>query len=362
VTNPPAAAHVASFAPLAARFERSWNFHKEAASRFAFGGLSHGEKVLFIGSRWQFVDILRGLKERMKDFTPGRDGSSWGNRDIAFLDGNELRSELMVDDMPDSRRFASFVERSCQPDTGSRKIRVWNDLGARLYDSGHREAGRAMERLWHQARRHLPYTILCSYVWPDGTPITALTALRETLQSHTHMVHASKEGAAVVRLGPPWRSRAWRPIARQPPRLRRPSGMREDLSTGAQSEDGRPGILVVDDDEGISENIADLLGMEDYRVFVASSAERAMERLAAEDVDLLLTEFQMPGRNGVELIEAARTAKRDLPAILMTAYLHVYEQIDKERRKGITLLRKPFDADEFLLLVAAGLNRTHPRD
>lgn len=362
VTNPPVAAHVASFAPLAARFESDWDFHKEAATRFAFGGVSHGDKVLLIGSRWQFVDILRGLEDRMKDFMPGRDQSSWSNRDITFLDANELRSEWLVDDIPDSRRFASFVESSCQPGTKSQKIRIWNDLGSRLYDSGHTDAGRALERLWHKTRRRLPYTILCSYVWPDRTPITALTALKETLQSHTHMVHASPRGAAVVRLGPPWRSRAWRPIARQPPLLWRPSVLPEDFSTGAQSEDARPGILVVDDDEGLRENIAELLGMEDYRVAVASDANEAMVRLAAEDVDLVLTDFQMSGRNGVELIEAARTTKKNLPAIVMTAYSYGFEQIDQERRKEITLLGKPFDADELLRLVAAGLDRTHRGD
>jgi len=129
--------------------------------------------------------------------------------------------------------------------------------------------------------------------------------------------------------------------------------------TNESAEGRKPGILVVDDDEGIRENIADLLSTEDYRVIVASNANEAMDRLAAEDVDLLLTDFQMPGRNGVELIEAARTTKKDLPAILMTAYLYVYEQIDEERRKAISLLRKPFDADEVLRLVAEGVRKNN---
>lgn len=359
--NPPEAAHVASFAPLAHRFESNWNFHKEAATRFAFGGVSRGERVLLIGSRWQFVEILRGVEDCMKDLMPGRDRSSWRKRDIAVLDANELQSELLVNDNPDAGRFASFVESSCQPHNGSQKIRVWNDLGARLYDAGHRRASRAVERLWHQTRRHLPYTILCSYVWPVDTPIAAITTLKGwTLQSHTHMVHANQEGAAVVRLGRPWRSRESRLIARRRPHLGQSSRVAEEFSIGTQSEDGRPGILIVDDDEGIRENIADLLGTDDYRVFVASDANEAMARLAAEDVDLLLTDFQMPGRNGVELIEAARTAKKDLPVILMTGQVHISEQIDEVRRKEIPLLRKPFDADEVLRLVAAVLDRTDP--
>ena len=128
-------------------------------------------------------------------------------------------------------------------------------------------------------------------------------------------------------------------------------------STSAPRESGRrPGILVVDDDAGIRENIADLLSTEDYHVVSAGDADEAMRVLEAEPIDLLLTDFQMPGRNGVELIEAARKANHPIPAILMTAYLYVYEQIDEERRKDITLLRKPFDADEILREVAARLD------
>lgn len=117
----------------------------------------------------------------------------------------------------------------------------------------------------------------------------------------------------------------------------------------------RPGILVVDDDAGIRENIADLLSTEDYHVFSAADADEALQVLETEPIDLLLTDFQMPGRNGVELIEAARKANHPVPAILMTAYLYVYEQIDEDRRRDITLLRKPFDADEILRTVASGL-------
>lgn len=116
----------------------------------------------------------------------------------------------------------------------------------------------------------------------------------------------------------------------------------------------------MDDDPGIRENVADLLSTEDYRVFSAADADEAMHVLDTEPIDLLVTDFQMPGRNGVELIEAARKANHLVPAILMTAYLYVYEQIDEDRRRGITLLRKPFDADEILQTIATRLNDGTP--
>ncbi|TLZ55430.1 MAG: response regulator, partial [Methanobacteriota archaeon] len=97
------------------------------------------------------------------------------------------------------------------------------------------------------------------------------------------------------------------------------SKRRERARTNASSEPGRrPGILVVDDDVGIRENIADLLSTEDYHVVSAADADEAMRVLESERIDLMLTDFQMPGRNGVELIEAARKANHPIPAILMT--------------------------------------------
>src|SRR5437016_2392316 len=79
-------------------------------------------------------------------------------------------------------------------------------------------------------------------------------------------------------------------------------------------------ILVVDDDEGVRENLAELFGLVGYSVLTAANATEAMEALRTHAVDLLLTDYRMPGPNGVELIESARRAKPGLRAILMTAF------------------------------------------
>jgi len=132
-----------------------------------------------------------------------------------------------------------------------------------------------------------------------------------------------------------------------------------DRSSAPSEASRKPGILVVDDDAGIRENIADLLSSENYEVVSAANADEAMRVLESQRIDLLLTDFQMPGRNGVELIEAARRANHRVPAILMTAYLYVFEQMDERRREGVTLLRKPFDAEEILQTVAEKLADGH---
>ena len=131
-----------------------------------------------------------------------------------------------------------------------------------------------------------------------------------------------------------------------------------ERTIAASEREPKRSILVVDDDEGIRENIADLLG-DEYHVLAAKDADEAMRFLEREPVDLLLTDFQMPGLTGVELIEAARRKYAKLPAVLMTAYIYVYEQLSDERRKDITFLRKPFDADEVMRVVAATLRKNN---
>ncbi len=125
------------------------------------------------------------------------------------------------------------------------------------------------------------------------------------------------------------------------------------VSASGHGPGGRSAILVVDDDEGIRENLAELLALDGYRIFTAASAEEALTRLESEDVDLILTDFQMPGASGVELIEAARRSHPALPAIVITAHPFVYEQIDETQKRGVRLLLKPFGADEVLNLVAS---------
>lgn len=111
-------------------------------------------------------------------------------------------------------------------------------------------------------------------------------------------------------------------------------------------------ILVVDDDEGVRENLAELFDLVGYTVVTAANATEAMQRLAENAVDLLLTDYRMPGPNGVELIESARRAKPGIKAILMTAFGDSFTEIESVRRGAIGYLNKPFEADEITGLVS----------
>ena len=111
-------------------------------------------------------------------------------------------------------------------------------------------------------------------------------------------------------------------------------------------------LLVVDDDDGVRENLAELFDLYGYAVETAGNATEAMQKLAEKKVDLLLTDYRMPGPNGVQLIESARRAKPGIRAILMTAFGDSFTEIESVRRGAIGYVNKPFEADEITGLVA----------
>src|SRR5437870_13387683 len=94
-------------------------------------------------------------------------------------------------------------------------------------------------------------------------------------------------------------------------------------------------ILVVDDDEGVRENLAELFGLVGYSVLTAANATEAMEAMRKHAVDLLLTGYRMPGPNCVELIESARPAEPGPPATPVTASGESFTDIDTVPRLAI---------------------------
>jgi CheY-like chemotaxis protein len=79
-------------------------------------------------------------------------------------------------------------------------------------------------------------------------------------------------------------------------------------------------ILVVDDNEMLCRLACDILSREGYHAVSASNAGQALEAFEREDFDLLVTDFRMPGMNGLDLARAVRNRNPQFPIIIMSAY------------------------------------------
>ena len=101
-------------------------------------------------------------------------------------------------------------------------------------------------------------------------------------------------------------------------------------------------ILVVDDDPAMRHFIAEQLQSWDFEAAVAAGVDEALALLAAAAFDLILSDLQMPRRNGFELLDLVRRDYADTPVILVSSF----PAPDTAKRAldagAIAFLSKPF--------------------
>jgi DNA-binding NtrC family response regulator len=116
-------------------------------------------------------------------------------------------------------------------------------------------------------------------------------------------------------------------------------------------------VLVVDDEEPQRRLLAGFLRKRGYEVEAAADADEALAVVSTRAVDLVLTDLRMPGKTGVELLDAVRGVNPDVPVVVMTAYGTVASAVDAMKRGAADYLAKPVDLDELEVLVVRTLER-----
>ncbi|HUW20806.1 MAG TPA: response regulator [Sedimentisphaerales bacterium] len=109
-------------------------------------------------------------------------------------------------------------------------------------------------------------------------------------------------------------------------------------------------VLVVDDEIHIVHVVAIKLRNNDYEVVSAANGAEAYELACSETPDIIVTDFQMPVMDGLELVEKIRKngATKDIPVILLTARGFAIEDEQKEDLRISECLSKPFSPKELL--------------
>ena len=114
-------------------------------------------------------------------------------------------------------------------------------------------------------------------------------------------------------------------------------------------------ILVVDDEEHIRVLLCLLLEQDGYSVHTANGGEGAIHEMMLRRFDVILTDFDMPKRNGLDVISFGRTICPDVPILLMSA---VPEMEDVARERGAyACILKPFDNRDLLDLLHGAVQR-----
>ena len=119
-------------------------------------------------------------------------------------------------------------------------------------------------------------------------------------------------------------------------------------------------ILVVDDEESMLDVLSMLLERSGYSVDVAESAEQALVKIAGSRYDLILSDLNLPGLDGLSLMRSLRSYKdgwiKRVPVILITGYGTTSSAVEAMKEGAADYILKPFDNDELLLNIERTLS------
>ena len=117
-------------------------------------------------------------------------------------------------------------------------------------------------------------------------------------------------------------------------------------------------ILVVEDKESLRAMLEETLRADGWGVAGASNGADAIERLrSGENVDLVLTDWRLPGADGLTVLDAAKSLDATLPVIILTAFGSIETAVDAMKRGAEDFITKPVDPELLRLLVARSIER-----
>lgn len=110
-------------------------------------------------------------------------------------------------------------------------------------------------------------------------------------------------------------------------------------------------LLIVEDEEGLKKVLRDLLKKTCPRIEVASNGKEALEVIQKGEIDVVVSDLNMPIMNGLELLKNVREAGLEIPFIVLTGYGDKEKAIQALRLGATDFLDKPFDSAEFIQVV-----------
>jgi len=102
-------------------------------------------------------------------------------------------------------------------------------------------------------------------------------------------------------------------------------------------------LLIVDDEPLVCESLKEMLTLEGYRVDTALDGNAALEKLQTDQYQLVLSDIQMPGLNGIELLKELKGRSPDTPIIFFTGHGHIDGAVEAIKLGAYDYILKPID-------------------
>ena len=121
--------------------------------------------------------------------------------------------------------------------------------------------------------------------------------------------------------------------------------------------EGQKHLLIVDDEGGLREAIAERLADHGFIVEQADSGERALQRLSEFAFDILITDLRLPGIDGRQVMDAALERYPEIIPIVITGYGTVKDAVEAIKQGAADFITKPFQFDALLHVLRSALEQ-----
>jgi signal transduction histidine kinase len=114
-------------------------------------------------------------------------------------------------------------------------------------------------------------------------------------------------------------------------------------------------VLIVDDEPSVAEVFQEFLASQGYALRLAASGEEAVRMLSEFRPDMILTDLNLPGLSGLEVMRAAKMVDPETCVVVVTGYASASTAIDALRQGAYDYVTKPFDLDDVFQIVERGI-------
>ncbi len=167
----------------AVQFYDEETFLFDTVGKFLSAGLSAGDRLIVIATGPHADGFLEHVDP--SDLARARD-----EQRITVLDARATLSRLMVDDMPDPRRFRDLIAElmGAAPQFPPSRVRAYGEMVDLLARDGNVVAAVRLERLWHDVLVETPFSLLCAYLMGNFFRQGDSDRLVEVFASHSHVI------------------------------------------------------------------------------------------------------------------------------------------------------------------------------
>ncbi len=114
-------------------------------------------------------------------------------------------------------------------------------------------------------------------------------------------------------------------------------------------------ILLIEDNERMAEVLARHMEMEGHAVVLVADGEKGIEEFRRQKVDLVLTDLKLPGKSGLEVLQAVKDENPMVPVVVMTAHGTIESAVKAVKEGAFDFLQKPVDPDHLLIIIGKAL-------